>query len=200
MKIISVNIVLILIITGVFSCNSNRPVVYSKNYSPGFYNDGYIYFLLDYDVWQRGRSFWFIMPVEGRKRVHFREIYLYRFEPESNELDKLSVLRKDFKPAISVSYARFIEDNGNIVFAYVAGYDNSVNRLVDIFIWDKESNVLIDTGYDNPVGESNLLYKKYFSDYRSPATDNPGIINISRLRNEILQHLSEKDYGLPKKW
>jgi len=200
LKALITSIIFILIIAGFFSCNSNRPVVYSKEYSPGFYNEGNIYFLLDYDVWQRGRSFWFIMPFEGRKKVYFREIYLYRYEPELGRLDKLSVLRKDFKPATNLRYTRFTEDNGNIVFAYAAGYDKEINRLVDIFIWNTELNKIIDTDFDNPVTESNLLFKKYFSDYKSPYSDNPGIIEISRLKNEILQHLSDEDYKLPEKW
>jgi len=183
-----------------FSCNSHRPVHYSKEHSYGFHHQDHIYFLLDYDVWKRGRRLWFIMPFELPKKVYFREIYFYRYEPDLKELEQLGVLRKEFVPATTVRYTKFTKDNDKIIFLYYAGYDESIKRQIDIFIWDSKEEMFADTGYENPVDKNNPIYKKYFSDYISPWRDNPGVVAISRLRNEILQHLTIEDYDLPQDW
>lgn len=140
------------------------------------------------------------MPMNLPRKVYFREIYLYRYEPNLNKLEKLSVLRKEFMPAINVKYTKFTADKSNIVFAYFAGYDDSYNRMVDLFIWDSKTRQFRDTGYENPVSEDNPLHQQYFGDYQSPWRDNPGIIGISRLKNEILKHLTNEDYDLPEDW
>ncbi len=200
MKTLAPHIMFAMICIILFSCNSQRPVNYRTTYSYGFHHKDHIYFVLDYDVWQRGRRFWFIMPVELPRKVHFREIYLYRYEPDLRELEQLGVLRKEFVPATDVRYSKFTKDNDKIIFLYYAGYDESIKRQIDIFIWDSRAEEFVDTGYENPVDKNNPLYKKYFSDYIFPRRDNPGIIAISRLRNEILQHLTIEDYGLPREW
>ncbi len=201
MKIITTHIILILLLTSIISCNSSRPVHYSKTHSYGFYHESHIYFLLDYEVWQRGRRLWFIMPFELPKKVFLREISLFRYEPDLQELEKLGVLRKEFAPAINVRYTRLTKDNSKIIFAYNAGYDSEAGPLIDLFIWDSSTGMFIDTGFENPVSRDNsTLFQHYFSDYISPWRDNPGIICFSRLSNEILQHLTNEDYSLPEKW
>ena len=200
MKTITTHVVLVLLIACFYSCNSHRPVNYSKTYSQGFYHDDNIYFLLDYDVWKKGRTIWFIMPMELPRKVYFREIYLYSYQPDMNHIDKLGVLRKDFVPRVDVKYTKFTNDNDNIVFGYFAGSDEAHNRVIDLFIWDSKTRKFLDTGYENPIAGDNPLHQKYFSNYKSPWSDNPGIINISRLKNETLQHIPIEAYGLPEKW
>ena len=199
MKTLASHIILALIITILYSCSSQRPAHHSITHSYGFYHQEHIYFLLDYKVSQQGRRFWFILPFQLPTKVHFREIYFYRYEPALDNIQKLGVCRKEFKPNISVKSSKFTKDNNKIIFSNYVGYDENKNRQMDIFIWDSKKEEFIDTGYKNPVDENNPLYKKYLSDYISPWSDNPGIIGISRLRREILQHLTVEDYDLPKK-
>ncbi len=192
-------LIFFLIAASLYSCNSQRPAHYSKTHSYGFHHNDHIYFLLDYQVWKRGGRFWFIMPFELPSNVYLKKIYFYRYEPDLNELEKLAVLRDEAMQAINVRYTKFTKDNSKIVFTYHAGYDEEIKSLIDFFIWDTKKDKFADTGVENPVRDNHTLYQKYFSDYRSPWHDNPGIISLSTL-NEILHHLTTEDYDLPEEW
>ena len=190
----------VLILASLYSCNSQRPVHYSKTHSYGFQHDDHIYFLLDYQVWKRGGRFWFIMPVQLPSKVYLKQVYFYRYEPDRNDLEKLAVLRDEAMQSINLRYTKFTEDNSKIVFAYHAGYDEDFKSLTDFFIWDTKAGKFADTGFENPVRDSHPLLQEYFSDYQSPWQDNPGIIGISKLNNEILKSLTGEDYDLPEEW
>ncbi len=198
MNTIAKYLVFFLILASLYSCNSQRPVQYSKTHSYGFQHDDHIYFLLDYQVWKSGGRFWFIMPIQLPSKVSLKQVYFYRYEPDLKELEKLAVLRDDAMQSIDVKYTRFTKDISKIVFAYHAGYDEDFKSLTDFFIWDTKAGKLTDTGFENPVRDSHPLYQEYFSDYQSPWHDNPGIISISELNNEILYHLTTDDYDLPE--
>lgn len=185
-----------------FSCsfNSSRPINYTKNHSQGFYDDNYIYFLFEYEVWKRGKNYWFIMPIEGRKKTYFHEIIYYRYQPENNMLEKLAVLHDKTK-RVNVKMSRFIkDDNDNIVCSYDAGYGEHMERLVGFFIWNTKTNSFIDTGHERIIPEDSPIVKKYFENYLSPWSANPGIIDMTRLINEILKDVTDEQYGLPDKW
>ncbi len=140
------------------------------------------------------------MPFELPSKVYLKKVYLYRYEPDLNELEKLGIPRDEAMQAISVIRTKFTKYNSKIVFAYHAGYDEDINPLIDFFIWDTKTGKFADTGVENPVRDNHPLYKKYFGDYLSPWHDNPGLIGISTLKNEILQHLTNEDYELPEEW
>jgi len=200
MKTIAKYLVFFLFLASLYSCNSQRPVHYSKTHSYGFHHNDDIYFLLDYQIWKRGARFWFIMPFQLPTKVYLKKIYLYSYEPDLNKLEKLGVLRDEAMQAINVRRTKFTKDNSKIVFAYHAGYDEEINPLIDLFIWDTKTGRFADTGVENPVRDNHPLYEKYFSDYLSPWQDNPGIIGISELNNEILKDLTIEDYDLPEEW
>ncbi|TVR75144.1 MAG: hypothetical protein EA408_00855 [Marinilabiliales bacterium] len=200
MNTVAKYLVFFVIATSLYSCNSQRPVHYSKTHSYGFQHDDHVYFLLDYQVWKRGGRFWFIMPVQLPSKIYLKQVYLYRYEPDLNDLEKLAVLRDEAMRSINVRYTKFTEDDNKIVFAYHAGYDEEINPLIDLFIWDTQTGKPDDTGFENPVRDNHPLYQEYFSDYQSPWRDNPAIISISALKNEILQHLTNEDYDLPEEW
>lgn len=200
MKSITKLLLLVLLTLSFYSCNSQRPVNYSMTHSQGYQYDEYVYFLLDYEVWKKGRVIWFIMPIELPKKVYFREIYLYRFQPEMKNLENLGVLRKEFPPRINVKYSKFNNENGKIILAYTAGTDENHKQLVDIFMWDIKANKFLDNDFQNPVPLDHPIHEQYFKDYISPWKDNPGIIEISILKNEILQHIDRETYGLPERW
>ncbi len=189
-----------LIIGSLYSCNSQRPVNYSKTHSYGFEHNDDIYFLLDYQIWKRGGRFWFIMPIQLPTRIYLKKVYLYRYEPDLNQLEIVGVPREEAMRSINVVRTKFTKDNSKIIFAYHAGYDEDINPLVDFFIWDTQTGRFTDTGVENPVRYDHPLYEKYFSDYKSPTRDNPGIIGISTLNNEILKGLTGEDYDLPEEW
>ena len=200
MNTIAKYLVFFLILASLYSCNSQRPVQYSKTHSYGFQHDDHIYFLLDYQVWKSGGRFWFIMPIQLPSKVSLKQVYFYRYEPDLKELEKLAVLRDDAMQSIDVKYTRFTNDNGKIIFAYHAGYDEDINPLIDIFIWNTKTGRFDDTAFENPVRDNHPLYQKYFSNYQSPWHDNPGIISMSTLKDEILHHLTNEDYDLPEEW
>lgn len=190
---------LILITITMFSCSrrSSSPVIYSKNFSQGIEHENSVYFLMDYKVWKRGRSFWFIMPFEGRVRILFREIYLYRYQKESAELIKEAVIRDNVCRTFNIVYTRIVADNGNLVFSH---HTNNMMDSVDLFIWDTKNMDFADTGYPRILPSGHELYKKYFEDYISPSWDNPGIITITELRNNILKNISNEQYQLRQDW
>ena len=190
----------ILFLAFVCSCNSQRQVNYSKTHSYGFQHDDHVYFLVDYQVWKRGGRFWFIMPVQLPSKIYLKRVYLYRYEPDLKELVKLGIPRDEAMQSINVRYTKFTKDNGKIVFAYHAGYDKEINPLVDFFIWDTQTGKFVDTGVENPVRDDHPLYQEYFSDSESLWQDDSGMISISTLKNEILQHLTNEDYDLPAEW
>ncbi len=200
MNSIAKYLVFLLIVTTLYSCSSQKPVNYSKTHSYGFQHNDHIYFILDYQVWKRGGRFWFIIPFQLPSKVYLKKVYFYRYEPDLNELEKLGIPRDKDMQSINVRYTKFIKDNSKIIFTYHTGYDEEIKPLVDIFIWDTKTGKFDDTGVENPVRDNHPLYQKYFSDYRSPWHDNPGIISMSTLNNEILQHLTAEDYDLPEEW
>ena len=193
-------LLLVLLTISCYSCNSQRPVNYSMTHSQGFQHDDHIYFLLDYEVWKKGRVIWFIMPIELPKKVYFREIYLYRYQPDLNKLEKLGVLRKEFPPRINVKYSKFKNENGKVFLAYAAGTDEERKQLVDIFVWDTKAQMFLENDFQNPLPTDHPLHEQYFNDYLSPWDANPGIVGISKLKNEILQRVVDKDYDLPTHW
>ncbi|MFP4366930.1 MAG: hypothetical protein ACLFQA_07530 [Bacteroidales bacterium] len=200
MNIIAKYLVFFFLVASLNSCNSQRPVHYSKTHSYGFQYDDHIYFLLDYQVWKRGGRFWFIMPFELPSNVYLKTVYFYRYEPDLDVLEKLAVLREEAMESIDVKYTKFTKDSSKIVFAYHAGYDEDFKSLTDFFIWDTKAGKFDDTGFENPVRDNHPLYQEYFSEYQSPWQDNPGIISMSALNNEILHHLTTEDYDLPEEW
>lgn len=198
MKYLAVKLVFIILLMSSCSFNSNRPINYSKNFSQGFYDEGYVYFLLDYKVWKKGKVYWFIMPIEGKPRVYYREISLYRYEPEMNKLEKLDLVENDNASKAQVSYTRFTKENNNIIFSYSAGYDLDIKPLVALYMYNKDSNTFVSTGHEYIINKDSELFEKYFGNYLSPWTDNPGVIGISRLKNVILKDVPEEEYYLPE--
>ncbi len=190
---------LIFITLIMFSCSrrSSNPVIYSQNFSQGIEHENSVYFLIDYKVWQRGRSFWFIMPFEGRVRILFREIYLYRYQKESTELSKEAVISENVCRTFKIMYTQIVSDNQNLVFAH---HTSNMMDSIDLFFWDTKSRDFADTEYPRILPSGHELYKKYFEDYISPSWDNPGIITITELRNNILKNISNEQYQLRKDW
>ncbi len=187
-----------LIVALLYSCNFQKPVHTRKTHSYGFQHENHIYFLLDYRVWQEGRRFWFILPFKLPNKIIISKVNLYRYEPEIDKIEKLGNLDIKRSPSTSLGYGKITEHNDKIIFLYNAGYDENFKLKKAIFIWDTKKEIFVDTGYQNPVSTDSEIYKKFFSEYKSPRSDNPGIIGFSKLRNEILQHLTIEDYDLPK--
>ncbi len=200
--------------------NRESSAVYSKNFSHGFRVDREIYFLLEYKVWQPRRPIWFILPIERPPRAHYNRIFLYRFDPEEQRLDRLAQVRETIGPRTNVKYTLFttgeaVSDDGRmhgktIVFAYSAGWDADQGFLYDLLAWHIKAGKL--TGAEDtttpPAGDTERrLYgretpemRRYFERYASPWTDNPGVISITELKQEILSVLPEEKWGLPRKW
>ena len=198
-------VVIVLLIGGlllypvIWPYSPDRPVRYSRTYSPGFQHEETVYFLVDYSVKRYRRPVWFIMPFERSHTVYHQAIYLYALELENNQLTQLDVLRDQFPfpPRVSVNWSRFIEAEEGIVLAYEAGTTSDFESQYDLRILDPDDGTLSPPRTQhNIVVESSPTHAQYFGEYRSPAADNPGFVPVSELRN-LLEDLAEDDWGLP---
>lgn len=135
---------------------------------------------MDYRIWTRTRGFWFIMPVEGRTKELFREVYFIVYDKKQHKVKHQKTIRDDFPLRINVINTLFKKENDVLVFAYYYGNDKA-----ELF--------LVDTGdaykitYRSIVNRSDEVFHKYFGDYASPWTDNQGVISSSELKNNILK-------------
>ena len=181
------------ILTG---CGADSRLLVSREVSYGFRSGESLYFLADYSRKKRGRRFWFILPFEGSITVLHRDISLFRYDIPENRLTRLALLRRDFPlPAANVKHSLFRQSGDRLLIAYIMGQETK-ERFA--FRYD-----LID--YDLTKGrmematvfEDDPRYRKFFGDYESPFTANPGIVGISELNRDYLKGITEEQCGQP---
>ncbi|MFW5878814.1 MAG: hypothetical protein ACOCVR_03260 [Myxococcota bacterium] len=191
--------VLSFVVLAAAGCSSSKPIQYQKTFSYGLEDEDAVYFLLEYKVWRARAPVWFIMPIERSPEIFFQEIYLYRYQPETQRLEKLATVRDDFPPGVSIRSTKLTGDDGDVIFAYQAG--NSLERgiLYEVRIWDRAGRRLLSPDPEGPSPTDSPLHERYFGEYRSPWTDNPGIMPISDVK-ALAAGAPEEDWDLPAEW
>jgi len=178
-------------------------VRYVKNFSHGLVVEDSIYFVLEYRVSEDRSPLWFIMPIERSPKFHYQKLFLYSWTPCSEELKQLAVLREEFPfpPRINVGLSRFNSTPNGFVFIVTAGSDEDHRQVYELRAWDIESEGFspINGQKTNIINLESPLYLEYFADYLSPWVDNPGIISIAELKEE-LEELDQEDWDLPREW
>ncbi len=131
-----------------------------------------------------------------RSRVPLEE-ETNRYEPATNRLEQLATVREEFPPRVSISNSKFTKDGSNVVFAYQAGSEIEAGLLYEVRVWDAEARELHEAGPEALGPVSSSLYQRYFGGYKSPFSDNLGILGISELRRDVLAEVGEEDWDLP---
>ena len=175
-------------------------VNYTRELSYGFRDGEDYYFIVEYRVWQRRRPIWFIMPIERGSRVFHHEIYLYRYRADSDRLEKIATLRDTINVGTNIKQSRFVRTTDGIVFSLDAGRTDGIESVYDVFVLDPSTLSLSPAGPEQPVPRDSELFQRYFGEYRTPFTANPGIVGITELRTDVLRAVKEDDWRLPRTW
>ena len=175
-------------------------VNYTRDLSYGFRDGEDYYFIVEYRVWQRRRPIWFIMPIERGSRVFHHEIYLYRYRSNAHRLEQIATLRDTVNVGTNIKQSRFVRTEDRIVFSFDVGRTDGLQSLYDVFVLDPSTLSLSPAGPEQPVRRESELFQRYFGEYRSPFTANPGIVGITGLRTDVLRAVEEDDWGLPRRW
>jgi hypothetical protein len=190
----------ILISLAAASLSADKPVNYTMNFSSGLRDGDAVYFLLEYKVWKARSPIWFIMPIELPPKIYFHKIFLYRYMPKADRLERLAVVREEFPPAVGVQASKFTKDGNAVVFAYPAGYDKEQRPLFEVRSWDTAASKFREQGTDSVVTRDSSLHQRYFGNYKSPYDSNPGVIGITELKKVILKDVTPEQWDLPRKW
>jgi hypothetical protein len=146
------------------------------NLSQGFRHGDTVFFLADYHRYQQGRTFWFILPLKAGPNTLCHLTVLYALDARTRTLRRVAVLADPADLTCSVRFAQWVIRDGILYVAY-----NPSNRLSPgsgqtertVFRRDMTSGVV------SALPEPERSYQELFSDYRSPWTANPGVIEIS---------------------
>jgi len=177
-------------------------VNYRRDLSYGFYDEqtDLYYFIVEYRVSKPRRPIWFIMPIELPSRVYFHKIFLYTYDAQHKRLEQRAVLRDNVGYGINVKSSRFAGSEEGIVFSYSRGWSKERGMLHDVFIADRHSTEVRPAGTEQAMPETSPLFQRYFGEYQSPFTANPGVVGITELRTTVLAEVSEEDWELPREW
>ena len=176
--------------------DEEEPVQHSKTFSYGYRDGEQVYFLIEAKVSRKRAPTWFIMPIERSPEIFFHELFLYRFQPATKKLEKLSSLRKDFPHGLSIKSSKFVRKGDLLIYAYQAASDVKRGLLYALGSWDLSQDAPGPLAPSSPVPAEDALNKEHFGLYKSPYTANPGIVPISELRRKILAGIDEAQWGL----
>lgn len=146
------------------------------NLSQGYRHGDTIFFLADIHRYQRGRTFWFILPFEAGPKTQSHRTLLYSLKVGSRALTMEAVLADPAELTCSVANTKWILMEGGLFIAY-----NPSNRIcpetghAEWAVFRRD----MATGKVAAVPEPEKAQAELFAAYRSPYRDNPGIVEIS---------------------
>ena len=169
----------------------------SRRFSNGFFVGTECYFLLEYRIFTPRRPVWFIMPIERPPKVHFHGVFLYRYDTDTQQLERLATVLESVPRQTFISYTIFGLRDRRVVFAFPSGRDSDSRSLTDLRVWDREAGTLVETERVH-APQDNPSYERYFGDYEGGLASYPGMITITKLRTEVLAGVSPDDWDFPR--
>lgn len=87
-----------------------------------------------------------------------------------------------------------------IAFSYITGISKDLESMHHVFILDTATLEVRHAGPARTVPRDSGLFQQYFAGYKSPFTDNPGIIGITELKTDVRRDVDEAYWKLPRRW
>lgn len=146
------------------------------NLSQGWRHGDTVFFLADVHRYQRGRTFWFILPLNAGPKTLSHRTLLYSLDTGSRTLKQEAVLADPAELTCIVSYTQWTMKDGGLFVSY-----NPSNRISPESGHTRRAVFRRDMarGSVSTVADPEKAHQELFSKYRSPYRDNPGIVEIS---------------------
>jgi len=149
------------------------------NLSQGYRHGDTIYFLADCHRYQRGRTFWFILPMNAGPKTLSHQTLLCALDAKTRTLKQETVLQDPAQLTCMVSYTKWALKDGGLFVAY-----NPSNRISPLTGHTEQIVFRRDmaTGAVSAVSDPEKAHAELFAEYKSPYRDNPGIVEISEYK------------------
>jgi hypothetical protein len=146
------------------------------NLSQGWRHGDTVFFLADVHRYQRGRTFWFILPLKAGPKTLSHQTRLYSLETKTSTLKLESILQDPAELTCMVNNTKWALKDGGLFIAY-----NPSNRISPLTGHTERAVYRRDmaSGAVAPVPEPEKAHTELFAAYRSPYRDNPGVTDIS---------------------
>ncbi len=149
------------------------------NLSQGYRHGDTVFFLADIHRYRPGRTFWFILPLKAWPKTILHQTRLYSLDAKTGTLNLETVLRDPAELTCMVGNAKWVLKDGSLFVSY-----NPSNRISPLtgrterLVFQRD----MVSGEVRSVNNPEKAEKEIFSDYRSPYSSNPNMVEMSEYK------------------